>query len=194
VLTVGNLVERKGHDMVIRTLPKLIRRIPELTYLIVGNGTHRETLDRLAWEVGVRDRIVFAGHVDAADLPAVYALGDVFVMPSRVQPAECEVEGFGLVYLEANACGKPVIGGRSGGIPEAIVDGETGFLVDPEAADEIAQRLEAILTDRELAEGMGRRGRARVQAHFSWADAATRVHDIVTTMVAPAVPKPIRKH
>jgi phosphatidyl-myo-inositol dimannoside synthase len=183
LLTVGNLVERKGHDMVIQALARVIRRIPDVTYLIVGEGPYRGDLERLARVGGVRDHVVFAGQVDAADLPGVYALSDVFVMPSRVRPADRDVEGFGLVFLEANACGKPVIGGRSGGIPDAIVDGKTGFLVAPENVADIAECLETLLTDRERAAEMGRQGRSRVQAQFSWATAAAQVHDLVGTMV-----------
>lgn len=184
VLTVGNLVERKGHDMVIQALAQIIRRIPDATYLIVGEGPYRDNLDRLARAEGVRDHVVFAGRVDADELPGVYALSDVFVMPSRVRPAACDVEGFGLVFLEANACGKPVIGGRTGGIPEAIVDGKTGFLVEPESVADIAEHLGTVLTDRELAAEMGRQGRTRVKAHFSWADAAAQVQELVTAMVS----------
>jgi phosphatidylinositol alpha-1,6-mannosyltransferase len=189
ILTVGHLVERKGHDMVIQALPRLSRLVPEAVYLIVGDGPCRGTLDRLARAAGVRDRVIFAGRVDDKDLPALYALSDVFVMPSRVRPAECDVEGFGLVFLEANACGKPVVGGRTGGIPEAIVDGETGFLVDPASPSDIAERLLAILTDRHRAATMGHRGRSRVQAEFSWAGTATQVQDLITLMVtAPSPP------
>ena len=183
VLTVGNLVERKGHDMVIQALAQIIRRVPDTPYLIVGEGPYRDDLDRLARATGVRDRVVFAGRVDADGLPDVYALSDVFVMPSRVRHAARDVEGFGLVFLEANACGKPVIGGRTGGIPEAIVDGKTGFLVEPESVADIADRLKTLLTDREVATEMGRQGRTRVTAHFSWADAAAQVQDLVTAMV-----------
>jgi phosphatidylinositol alpha-1,6-mannosyltransferase len=183
VLTVANLVERKGHDMVIQALPEIIRRIPDTTYLVAGDGPYRDTLDHLARAAGVRNRVVFAGRVEADDLPAVYALSDVFVMPSRVRPAECDVEGFGLVFLEANACGKPVIGGRTGGIPEAIVDGETGFLVDPESRADIAERLLTILSDSDRGAEMGRRGRDRVRAHFSWASAAAQVQELITAMV-----------
>ncbi len=183
LLTVGNLVERKGHDVVIQALPQVIRRVPNATYLIVGDGSHRNALDHFARVAGVRDHIVFAGRVDADDLPAVYALSDVFVMPSRVRPADCDVEGFGLVFLEANACGKPVIGGRTGGIPEAIVDGETGFLVDPESPADIAGRLLTVLSDPDRAAEMGRRGRSRVISLFSWAGAAVQIHELVTKMV-----------
>jgi phosphatidylinositol alpha-1,6-mannosyltransferase len=186
VLTVGNLVERKGHDMVIQALAQVIRQVPGTTYLVVGDGPYRDHLDRLARAAGVRDRVVFAGRVDADRLPDIYALCDVFVMPSRIRPTERDVEGFGLVFLEANACGKPVIGGRTGGIPEAIVDGKTGFLVEPESVPDIAGRLATVLTDPELAAEMGRQGRSRVQTGFSWVDAAARVQELVIGMVEGA--------
>jgi phosphatidylinositol alpha-1,6-mannosyltransferase len=160
-----------------------------VTYLVVGEGPYRDNLDRLAREVGVRDRVVFAGRVDADALPDVYALSDVFVMPSRVRLAASDVEGFGLVFLEANACGKPVIGGRTGGIPDAIAEGKTGFLVEPESVADIAGRLGTVLTDRELAAEMGRQGRTRVKAHFSWTDAAARVQELVSAMAARAAPQ-----
>jgi phosphatidylinositol alpha-1,6-mannosyltransferase len=183
VLTVGNLVERKGHDMVIQALAQVIRQVPDTTYLVVGDGPYRDDLDRLARAAGVRDHVVFAGRVDADRLPEIYALSDVFVMPSRIRSTTRDVEGFGLVFLEANACGKPVIGGRTGGIPEAIVDGKTGFLVEPESVPDIAGRLATVLTDPELAAEMGRQGRSRVQTGFSWVDAAARVQELVTGMV-----------
>jgi phosphatidylinositol alpha-1,6-mannosyltransferase len=189
VLTVGNLVERKGHDIVIRALAQIIRRMPDVTYLIVGDGPYRDDLHRLAQEAGVRDRVVLAGRVATDDLPDIYALSDVFVMPSRIRPAACDVEGFGLVFLEANACGKPVIGGRTGGVPEAIVDGKTGFVVDPENAAALAERLETVLSNSGLAAEMGRHGRSRVIAEFSWTDAAAKVQDLVTAMVARAAPQ-----
>ncbi len=193
VLTVGNLVERKGHDMVIRALARVLRQIPDVTYLVVGDGPHRDHLDRLAHATGVRDRVVFAGRVDAEALPDIYALSDVFVMPSRVRPAESDVEGFGLVFLEANACGKPVIGGRSGGIPDAIVDGKTGFLVEPESVPDIADRLALVLADRDLGAEMGREARTRVKAHFSWAGAAAQVQEVIRAMVVRDAPSPARR-
>ena len=189
VLTVGNLVERKGHDMVIQALAQVSRRVPDATYLIVGEGPYRDDLERLARTAGVRDRVVFAGRVDTDELPAIYALSDVFVMPSRVRPAACDVEGFGLVFLEANACGKPVIGGRTGGIPEAIEDGKTGFLVKPESVADIVEHLGIVLTNTELAGEMGRQGRARVKAHFSWTDAARRIQELVSAMVIRPAPR-----
>src|SRR5258706_9312263 len=118
---------------------------------IVGEGPYGDDLNGLARKMGVRDGVVFGGRVDTDELRDIYALSDVFVMPSRVRPAACDVEGFGLVFLEANACGKPVIGGGPGGISEAIVDGETGFLVGPKRVAGIVPQLGIILTHNEIA-------------------------------------------
>lgn len=185
VLTIGNLVARKGHDMVIRALPRLRRTIPDVTYLIVGDGPYRPDLERLAAAAGVADRVVFAGRVPEEDLPRVYALGDVFIMPSREQADLCDVEGFGLVFLEAGACARPVVGGRSGGIPDAIVEGQTGFLVDPHDPEAIAVTLARVLGDRGLAQRLGQQGRERAVGEFAWSRVADRVQGIVDSVCRP---------
>ena len=183
ILTVGGLVARKGQDMVIQALPRLHRHIPEVTYLIIGDGPYRMQLEKLAMTMGVRDRVIFAGKIPNKELPDIYALSDVFVMPSREQLEACDVEGFGLVFLEANGCGKPVIGGRSGGIPEAIVDGVTGLLVDPEEAEDIANGLARLLCDGNLAARLGQQGRSRVLREFQWTKVGNRVQAILDSIV-----------
>src|SRR5262249_23915091 len=157
---------------------QILQRIPDVTYLIVGDGADRARLESLAVTVGVRNHVVFAGQVMDSDLPDVYALSNVFIMPSRTQLSACDVEGFGLVFLEANACGKPVIGGRSGGIPDAIVDEETGFLVNPTEPDEIANVLVRLLSNAELAKRLGENGRSRVLNDFSWPQVSNQVQGI----------------
>jgi phosphatidylinositol alpha-1,6-mannosyltransferase len=122
---------------------------------------------------------VFAGQVSADDLPDVYALSDVFAMPSRENLEEGDVEGFGLVFLEANACAKPVIGGRSGGIPDAILDGVTGFLVDSRDPHDVARSLARILGNNDLATRMGQEGRLRTVRDYSWARVGERVQGIL---------------
>jgi phosphatidylinositol alpha-1,6-mannosyltransferase len=184
ILTVGGLVARKGHDMVIRALPRLHRTLPDVTYLVVSQGRYRSELEKLAASLGVRDRVVFAGPVPADDLPDVFALSDVFAMPSRDQLAACSVEGFGLVFLEAAACAKPAIGGRSGGIPDAIVDGVTGFLVNPTDPDDIAGALARVLNDSELATRLGQQGRSRVVKDFAWARVADQVQGILHSVLS----------
>jgi phosphatidylinositol alpha-1,6-mannosyltransferase len=166
IVTVGSLTARKGHDMVIRALPRLRETVPDITYLIVGQGGYRAKLEELAMSLGVRDRVIFVGQVSAEDLPDIYALADVFVMPSREHLESCDVEGFGLVFLEASACAKPVVGGRSGGIPDAIVDGVTGLLVNPNDAEDIANSLARLLTNSNLAIRLGQQGRCWVTKDF----------------------------
>jgi len=182
ILTVGALIERKGHDMVIRALPRLRQTIPEVTYLIVGNGPQRHALESLATHMGVRDHVIFAGRAATEDLPDIYALGDVFVMPSR-RLETCSVEGFGLVFLEAGACAKPVVGGRSGGIPDALVDGVTGLLVNPHDPEDIANALARLLADRDLAMRLGQQGRLRVVRDFNWARVGDRVQGILESIL-----------
>jgi phosphatidylinositol alpha-1,6-mannosyltransferase len=179
ILTVGNLVPRKGHDLVIRALPKLLSSGFHVSYLIVGDGPHRSTLERLAQEIGVSSRVIFAGRLAYEDLPQVYAMSDVFVMPSREQQELHDVEGFGMVFLEANACGKPVIGGRSGGVGDAILDGVTGLLVDPIDVDDIAKAIKCVLSNAEFAKQLGDQGRLRVLNEFCWQRVGERVRNIL---------------
>jgi phosphatidylinositol alpha-1,6-mannosyltransferase len=181
ILSVGNLVSRKGQDMVIRALAALRHKGPQATYLIVGEGPHRTELEKLAAALGVSRHVVFAGRVDG-DLVDIYALADVFAMPSREQLEACDVEGFGLVFLEASACAKPVIGGRSGGIPDAVVDGFTGLLVDPSNPNEIAHALALLLTDAELATRLGQQGRSWVVDRFDWSRVGASVGAIIESV------------
>ncbi len=183
ILTVGNLVARKGHDMVIQALPRLHQSIPDVSYLIVGDGPYRMELETLAAAMGIQDRVIFAGKISNKDLPPIYALSDVFVMTSRAQLEACDVEGFGVVFLEANACAKPVVGGHSGGIPDAIEDGVTGFLADPHDPQDIANAIKRLLTDDDLAVRMGRQGRSRVVNKFTWQMVGDRVQGILETVL-----------
>lgn len=173
LLTVG-LERLKGHDMVIRALPRLLKTNSDVTYLIAGAGP-TDDLDVLARECGVRDHVVFLGLVPEEDLPDLYAASDIFVMPSRQNLAVHSVEGFGLVYLEASASGKPVIGGRSGGVPDAVVDGTTGILVDPMDPDNIADAIRTLLNSPELSNELGENGRRRTVSEFRWETVGARI-------------------
>jgi phosphatidyl-myo-inositol dimannoside synthase len=184
ILSVGNLVARKGHDMVISALPRLLPRMPDVVYLIIGEGPYRSQLENLATSLGVRERVIFAGRIADEHLPEIYALSDVFIMPSREHLDSCDVEGFGMVFLEASACAKPTIAGRSGGIGDAVVDGVTGLLVDPLDVDDIAAALWIILSNRELAIQLGHQGRSRVVSDFAWPRIADRVQQILESVVA----------
>jgi len=167
LLSVGRLQRRKGHDMAIRALPAIATAIPTLRYVIVGTGEEEARLRGLAAELGVAELVQFVGYVAGERLPEYYQSCDVFIMPNREETNQ-DVEGFGMVFLEAGACGKPVIGGRSGGAGEAIVDGETGLLVDGESPRAIADAALSLLSDPERLLEMGRKGRARAVARFGW--------------------------
>jgi phosphatidylinositol alpha-1,6-mannosyltransferase len=173
LLTVSRLTERKGNDLVLKALVKLVDHHPEILYLIVGKGPDEKRLRSLARHLDLENHVIFAGAVEERDLPHYYNLCDVYVMPNReVLSSTDSIEGFGISFIEANACGKPVIGGRSGGAEAAIVDGETGFLVDPSNVDELTSKIKLLIEDFHLARSMGRKGRLRVEREFSWEDRA----------------------
>lgn len=179
LVTVGRLVERKGQDKVIAALPAVSRQVPEVKYVIVGDGPDRKRLAGLADKLGLRGKVIFAGAVPDPDLVKYYNLGDVFMMPSREIPKIGDIEGFGIVYLEAAACGKPVVAGRTGGAVEAIVDGETGFLVDSENAEELVGKTIKLLKDPDWRARMGQAGRERAVRDFSWERSAKVLEELL---------------
>jgi len=166
LLIVGRLQRRKGQDMVIKALPLVHQKFPETKCLIVGTGQEEAYLKHLAGEVGVASSVVFAGQVQDRELGGYYAACDLFVMPNR--QIDEDVEGFGIVFLEAAAMGKPVIGGRSGGTDDAILDGVTGLIVDGEKIEDVASAIISLLSDTGMARTMGENGRRRAQEGFSW--------------------------
>jgi phosphatidylinositol alpha-1,6-mannosyltransferase len=179
VVCVSRLVERKGQDMLIRSLPLVRRRLPEAAVLVVGDGPSRERLERLTDDLRLRGSVAFAGAVPWADLPPYYAAGDVFCMPTRTRKAGFEVEGLGIVYLEASATGLPVVAGDSGGAPDAVQDGVTGYVVDGRSPERIATHLIRLLLDRGLATEMGRAGRRWVEQQWRWDDLAHRLQGLL---------------
>ena len=157
ILTVGRIVPRKGLDTVIRALPQIRQQAPNAHYLVVGGGDYRPMLEQLAGMVGVTDHVTFAGRVAEEELVDYYRLCDLFAMPNRDMP-DGDTEGFGLVFLEANACAKPVVGGRAGGAVEAVRDGENGLLVDGWSIDDVAEAISQLLTDPVLYSQIAERG------------------------------------
>jgi phosphatidylinositol alpha-1,6-mannosyltransferase len=178
LLTVARLVPRKGHDVVLRALPHVLSEVPEARYVIVGDGPDRVRLESIVQELGLGAAVRFEGQVD--DVVPWYQACDVFVMMSR--DAEGEVEGFGIAFTEASACGKPVVGGRVGGTPEAVIDGVTGILVDPVDHRAVAKAIVHLLTHPEAAAQMGRAGRARAERELSLSAAVRRLGEIVEEM------------
>ena len=175
VVCVSRLVPRKGQDMLIRALPEIRRRVPGAALLLVSGGPHRKTLERLARENAVESAVVFTGSVPWPELPEHYAAGDVYAMPCRTRHAGLDVEGLGIVYLEASATGLPVIGGDSGGAPDAVRDGETGYVVGGRDVPAIAARTADLLADPTRAKQMGAAGRAWVEREWRWETQATRL-------------------
>jgi len=167
VVCVSRLVARKGQDVLIRAMPEIIRRVPEAALLIVGDGPDRGRLEALTREAPAGS-VVLAGQASEDDLPRYYRAGDVFAMPCRTRRGGLEVEGWGNVFIEAAACGRPVVVGDSGGARESLVPGETGSLVDGSSVAEVAEAVAALLEDPTRAEAMGRAGRERVERHFTW--------------------------
>ncbi|MGW1749826.1 glycosyltransferase family 4 protein [Streptomyces sp. NPDC002092] len=168
VVCVSRLVPRKGQDTLILAMPRILAAEPEAVLLIVGGGPYGKDLQRLAHQTGVADAVRFTGPVPWSDLPAHYGAGDVFAMPCRTRRGGLDVEGLGIVYLEASATGLPVVAGDSGGAPDAVLDGETGWVVRGGSAEETADRIVALLGDTELRRRMGERGRAWVEEKWRW--------------------------
>jgi phosphatidylinositol alpha-1,6-mannosyltransferase len=174
VVCVSRLVARKGQDVLIEAMPAIRERVPEARLLLVGGGPEEGRLRQLA-RAAPDGAVVFAGQVSEEDLPRYYAVGDVFAMPCRTRLRGLEVEGWGNVFIEAAACGKPVVVGDSGGAREALVDGETGVLVDGRRVDEVATAVADLLADPSRARAMGEAGRERVLRSHTWPDIAARL-------------------
>ncbi|MGR6321195.1 glycosyltransferase family 4 protein [Micromonospora soli] len=175
VVCVSRLVPRKGQDMLIRAMPEIRRRVPDAALLVVGGGPYRATLEKLAWQTGVESDVVFTGSVPSAELPAHYAAGDVYAMPCRTRNRGLDVEGLGIVYLEASATGLPVVAGDSGGAPDAVREGETGYVVRGRDLSQLADRVATLLADRDLARQLGAAGRAWVEREWRWETQAERM-------------------
>jgi len=168
IVSVGRLVHRKGQDFLIDALPLISQKIPNVHLLLVGEGPYRAELEKRSVALSVRDRITFIGRVQHSELPEYICAGDIFAMPSRSRLAGLEVEGLGIVYLEASACGLPVIGGTSGGAPDAVLEGETGFSVDGTSAPAIAEAAIRLLSNVEYAEKLGAQGREWIVKEWRW--------------------------
>jgi phosphatidylinositol alpha-1,6-mannosyltransferase len=197
LLTVARLDDAyKGIDTVLQALPRIAERVPAVQYVVAGDGRLRPDLERLAGALGCRDRAHFVGRVSDADLAALYEGCTAFVMASRDRTSDGGVEGFGLVFLEANSFGKPVLGGNSGGIPDAVLDGITGLLADPEDARHVADQAIRLLTDSDLAQRLGEQGRERVLRERTWSACAGRLQRVVEEALVkgPYAAAPDRLH
>ncbi len=168
IVSVGRLVHRKGQDRLIEALPKVLESIPDAALVLVGEGPHRKHLDALVNKYDLSGNVFFIGRINFAELPNYIGMGDVFAMPSRSRLFGLEVEGLGIVYLEASSCGLPVIGGSSGGAPDAVLDGETGYVVDGNDLTAISTQIVRLLSDAKLRKEMGERGRKWAIENWRW--------------------------
>lgn len=168
IVSVGRLVHRKGQDTLVEALPFILEKNPDAHLLFVGVGPHLEYIHKRAIQLDVLSHISFVGRVQYAELPRFISVGEIFAMPSRSRLAGLEVEGLGIVYLEASACELPVVGGLSGGAPDAVLEGETGYSVDGLNATAVAGAINRLLADPELARAMGKRGRQWIIEEWEW--------------------------
>ena len=168
LLSVCGLAERKGLDRVIKALSNVVKKEPNIVYLIVGNGSEKENLVNLANKLGIKDKVVFIDHVPDGELANYYNVCDIFLLMSRTIKEKAAVEGFGIVYIEASFLGKPVIGGKSGGTSDAIEDGNTGFLIEPNNVRELERKIILLLKNKSLRDKLGKNGKKRVLKGFLW--------------------------
>ena len=168
IVSVGRLVHRKGQDVLIEAMPHLLKEIPDAHLVLIGEGPYRGYLETRVKNLGIDSKVTFIGRITYVDLPRYICLGEVFVMPSRSRLAGLEVEGLGIVYLEASACGLPVIAGNSGGAPDAVVQGVTGLVVNGKDQHAVAMSIATLLNDQEKAREMGRKGREWVIDQWRW--------------------------
>jgi phosphatidyl-myo-inositol dimannoside synthase len=179
VVCVSRLWPRKGQDMLIRALPEIRRRVPDTVLLLVGGGPYQARLQAMAEQLDVAEHVVMTGRVPWDELPAHFVAGDVFAMPCRTHGRGLDVEGLGIVYLEASASGLPVVAGNSGGAPEAVLPGETGHVIDGRQQEPLVDTITTLLTDPDRATTMGEAGRRWVSDHWRWDRIATRLADLL---------------
>jgi phosphatidylinositol alpha-1,6-mannosyltransferase len=175
VVCVSRLVRRKGQDVLIAALPRLRTAVPGAALMIAGDGPDRDRLRRLARRHGVADHVVFTGPMAPDEVAGHHAAADVSALPCRTLGGGLDVEGLGIVLLEAQAAGVPVVAGRSGGAPETVRPGETGRLVDGRDATDVADTLASVLADPDAARAMGEAGRRWMRADWTWDARAARL-------------------
>jgi len=180
IVSIGRLVARKGSDQLIKAMPEVLKQFPKSKLLLVGTGNYQKRLERLVRNLKVEDSVIFTGRVDHDLLPDYFRLGDIFAAPCRSRYGGLEVEGLGIVYLEASACGVPVISGKSGGAPDAVLDGKTGLLVNGRDHRDVGAALIKLLSDQPLRQKMGADGRVWMEQLWSWEGIGARFEEIIT--------------
>jgi phosphatidylinositol alpha-1,6-mannosyltransferase len=191
LLSVARLTRHKGIDTGIVALAQLADEYPDLGYAIAGSGDELPALKKLVGELGVANRVRFLDNVADQDLPGLYNCAEVYLGLSRLMNQR--VEGFGISLLEAGACGIPVVATRTGGIPEAVRDGESGILVDPDHPEQVAATVRTLLNDRSLAERLGAGGRSAVERYYNWDRVSTDIGRLGRSFGKPALRKVSRR-
>lgn len=181
ILTVARLVPHKGQDVIVRSLPALLREFPNLKYVAVGEGHDQTRLQAMAIELGVESSVIFAGPITESDLPEAYATATIYAGPSRVDN-EINVEGFGISFLEASSSGLPVVAGDSGGVRSAVRDGETGIVLSPRDVEAWVATLGDLLRNSDLRQSLGAAGRKAVEDHFNWDRVARDTRDFTLSV------------
>ncbi len=181
LLSIGRLVKRKGFDKTIKALKKVKKEYPDITYILGGSGPIEKELKQMAERLDLNDNIIFPGFVDEDMKPILYEISDVFLMPSR-ELENGDVEGFGIVFLEANEHELPVIGGRSGGVPDAVEDGKNGLLVNPNDENDIADAIIKLLNNPDLAKKLGEEGKKRAKEEFNWPKLVGELKEEITPL------------
>jgi phosphatidylinositol alpha-1,6-mannosyltransferase len=180
IVSVSRLMARKGHDELIKAMPELKERIPGIALLIVGDGSYRNNLEKLITKLDLELDVYLTGKVPYLELPAWYGAGDVFAMPCRTRKAGWDVEGLGIVYLEASATGLPVIAGDSGGAPEAVVEGKSGFVVGGSNQQALIAKIEQLFTDEKMRKKMGEFGRQWILDNWTWDKPYGRLQKLIS--------------
>lgn len=177
ILTLARVIERKGHDTVLQAMPKIIQKFPEAIYVIAGpwKEPFYQKLQTMIEQLKLKDHVVFTSFVADEDLEKFYSMSDVYVMVSRELEESGDSEGFGITFLEANACNCPVIGSYSGGIPDAIEDGVSGFLIQPDDPETLSQKINLLFENPDLRDRIAKQGRQRVEAQFTWQKISIRM-------------------
>lgn len=179
IVSVGRLVHRKGQDHLIESMPEILAKVPNAHLLIIGRGPYLEHLAKLVAVNNLENHVSFIGRVQYAELPRFICAGDVFAMPSRSRFAGLEVEGLGIVYLEASACGLPVVAGNSGGAPDAVVEGVTGLVVDGTNNTQIAHAIITLLTNPQKCKEMGNAGQTWIKENWRWEIWSKRFNELL---------------
>ena len=185
VVCSARLIKRKGQDTLIRSWPSVLQEVPDARLLLVGEGPLGSALMGLADDLGVSDSVIFTGGVPWHQMPAYFDAGDLFAMPCRTRRRGLEPEALGIVFLEASACGLPVLVGDSGGAGETVLVEETGYVVNPRDAEEVATWVSKLLKDPMRAKELGRRGRSWVERQWTWSGASQVLNDLLALGLDP---------